>query len=113
MTSRSPATGAGSLSSVKSGAAAGSIGDQEGERRAAFQALGNGDAIVRDVADAFRVRAVAMRRKRQDLAIAAAAFTHVAHKVAGDERPDGRRRRFKAGRLRTPEIERNRDREGL
>ena len=45
--------------------------DHERERNAALQPLGNRDAFVRDMTDAFRMRTVAMRRKRQDFAIAA------------------------------------------
>ena len=78
--------------------------NQERKQHAASQPLGNGDAIVGDVADAFGMRAVAMRRKREELAIAAAVCK---------ERAGGRRGRIEARRLRTRKIKRNCDRVGL
>ena len=47
--------------------------DEERELEAARQPFADRDAIPGDVADAFGVRAIAMRRQSQDLAIAAAA----------------------------------------
>jgi hypothetical protein len=81
----------------------------ERELHAARHALMDGDARVGHVTHALRVGAIAVRRNRQHLAVAASAGTRVAHEASlaqrtriGPGRPEG-------GRLAPEEVERDRD----
>ncbi len=111
VTRRSPGAGAGSLSSADSDSRDGRDRHEPGKADAPRNALAHRDPLVSHVADAFRVRAVAVRRERQDLAVAAAARARVAHEGPARSGRDSRARRVEAGRLRSREIQRYRDRD--
>ena len=83
VTRRSPGLRHGITVSARLGRSRRRDRDEERELEAARQPFADCDAIPGDVADAFGVRAIAMRRQSQDLAVAAAAGAGVAHKVAG------------------------------
>ena len=74
-------------------------GHDEREQDAARHAVADRDALVGEVADALGMGAVAVRRKRQHLAVAAAPVARVADKAAGPQRQGARRGRAEAAGL--------------
>lgn len=72
-----------------------------------YRDIAYADSIARQVTDAFRMRAVAMRREGVRRAIAAAAVAHIADESTGDERSTGCGGGAK--KIRLLRIERERD----